>query len=270
MKILSSPHNHTSRVDGKNSAYEMAQAASVLGFCSLGFSEHGVQAFDFGYALTPETEPLYIADVNALKDKFDMRVWRGIELDVYSTSAPEKYEFVIASAHYILNEHTGEYYYVDACFEKIPELLAQQYNNDGVEMACDYYYNLARFIERVRPDIVAHFDLMRLTRVYDANDPRVIAAQFDALDAMRGVNALLEYNTGGMARGYTNSAYPDEFIIRRFCELGGGVIVSADAHSASQIDFAFDTAPEALKAAGMKSIFTLNSKPAPMFIEREL
>jgi His-Xaa-Ser system radical SAM maturase HxsC len=43
-----------------------------------------------------------------------------------------------------------------------------------------------------------------------------------------------------MARGYRNSPYPEDFILREILSLGGSVVVSSDCHDATKLDFAFE------------------------------
>ena len=50
----------------------------------------------------------------------------------------------------------------------------------------------------------------------------------------------MEVNTGGIARGWIDDAYPSPFFRSLLRERGVRFILSSDAHSAAAIDCAFD------------------------------
>ena len=72
-------------------------------------------------------------------------------------------------------------------------------------------YNKTKF------DIIGHFDLVTKFNadgsLFDTNDPRYISAWKNAADKLIATPAVFEVNTGGMARGYTKTPYPEKSII---------------------------------------------------------
>jgi len=103
MKILSTPHAHTTYCDGKQSAEEMVLTAIEKGFVSLGLSEHGEQSIDSGSSLKTHQVAPYIAEVRALQKKYAerIRLHLGIEKDFYSVARRKDYDYVLASFHYL-------------------------------------------------------------------------------------------------------------------------------------------------------------------------
>ena len=72
---------HTTWCDGKDSPEAMVEAAVAKGFSSVGFSAHAMLPAGEPGNLTPDTAPLYFAEIRALAEK-----WRGrIEIKDFSS-----------------------------------------------------------------------------------------------------------------------------------------------------------------------------------------
>jgi histidinol-phosphatase (PHP family) len=263
-KIRSSPHNHTRFVDGKNTAAEMARAAFQKGFVSLGFSEHAPQDFDRQYCMSEADEPRYRAEVLALREAYAgrMKIWLGIERDRYAqVGALHLYDYVIGAQHYLPLE--GDYVAVDGEARGVRALIDRAYGGDAYRMTADYFGACAACAEAYRPEIVAHIDLIRKQNLrhgfFDESDPRYQAPALEALERIAATGALLEINTGAIARGYLKDPYPAPFLLKRWRELGGRSIISGDCHDARFIDHAFDRCVELMLDAGFREAWRLGT-----------
>ena len=111
-------------------------------------------------------------------------------------------------------------------------------------LAEDYYAAVADVWRRTDCEIIAHFDLFTKYNegncLFDTGHPRYVAAADAALDALLGSHAILEINTGAMARGYRYTPYPEKRILERWLDAGRSVILSADCHDKRQLLFAFE------------------------------
>ena len=85
---------------------------------------------------------------------------------------------------------------------------------------------------------------------------------------VRESGALLEVNTGGMARGYVSEPYPSWDILRLWRDLGGGVILGSDCHDARLMDFAFADVLARLRAEGFGGVWELGGAGEEMFVYR--
>lgn len=271
MKILSTPHAHTTYCDGRNTAEEMVLAAIEKGFVSLGLSEHGPQSFDGTAAIKTEDVPAYISEVRSLQKKYAdrIRLHLGIERDRYSSADRNDFEYIIGSFHYLVQD--GQRVAADGTLQPLLDWRDTRYGGDGAKMAADFFRQSGQYARDYRPDIFGHFDLLkkqnRECQIYDPSDSRVIEAAFDALDMILASGALLELNTGGMARSGQKTPYPDMIYLKRWKELGGRVIVGSDCHFAPQLDYAFDEMPEYLRAAGFATAWRLGAAGEEQFTE---
>ncbi len=275
MRIASTPHCHTTFVDGKSTAEEMVRAAIAAGFVSLGFSEHGPQKIDPAYGLRNADIAVYRETVLSLQKTYarDLRIHLGIERDLYSHADRADYAYTIGACHYFLygDDDNPSFCPVDGNFEELRAYRDNLLGGDGAGVAVRYFEMAGRYAAQYRPDIFAHFDLIkkqnRDARLYDPNDPRVVKAAFDALERIRESGALLEVNTGGMARGYMDAPYPDMRYLKRWNRMGGRVIVGSDCHFAPHIAFGFDVVPDTLLQAGFETAWRLGAAGEPLFVE---
>ena len=261
MKTLSGAHVHTQFCDGRNTAEEMVLSALAHGFVSLGFSSHAAQPFDERYA--PSHEEPYRQEIARLREKYRARIpiYLGIERDYYSIADPARYDYFIGSVHYLSDG--DKRVPVDGKPEELREYVDACCGGSGLLAARRYYERLSEYARALPPAIIGHFDLIRKNNpklmLFDENNTAYRALALDALSSMRGLGALLEVKTGGMARGYLPSPYPALFLLKAWQEWGERVILNADCHRAPLIAYAFDEAEEYIRAAGFKTAVRLGS-----------
>ena len=255
MKTLSSAHVHTTYCDGKTPAADMAKAAYEKGFVSLGFSSHAVQDFDPGYCIPPEREEAYKAEIRSLRAAYAgrMPIYLGIERDLLSCGSPADYDYFIASVHYFLLPD-GHHDPIDASPERLKHYVDNFCDGDGLEMARRYYALLRDYVLSSRPAIIGHFDLIRKNNAaipfFDEESEAYRRVALDALRPLIDTGALLEVNTGAIARGYLKTPYPAPFLLQAWREWGGQVTVTSDCHNALYLDAAYDEAEELLRSLG--------------------
>ncbi len=264
MKLRSNCHTHTVFCDGKATPEEMVLAALDKGFAALGFSVHSPMFTPADWTVRPACLKAYTEEIRRLQRVYGERIeiLHGIELDRnFSDVDPSDFDYVIAAVHQIV---VGERVYdVDYTREMLCDCADKEFGGDFLALAAHYYEDFASFVCRVQPDIVAHFDLIEKFNedqtLFSQDDP---AYQTIALAAMDRIlegcpDALFEVNTGAMFRLGKKAPYPAPFLLRHLFEKGARVIVTADAHCTDALDFAFDTALEAVRAAGFSEVYEL-------------
>lgn len=270
---LSNPHTHSVFCDGKNTPEEMAAAAAKLGFVSLGFSGHAPQRKVEEDSCGIKDEAKYRAAVRAAAEKHDqMRIHLGIELDYYGVCERPEYEYILGSVHYLVKDEFC--YAVDGKRPEIEAGINHLFGGNAIEAARAYYRAEAEMCEALKPEIAAHFDLFTKNNedgtLIDIEDKRYQAAALEALEAVKACGALLEVNTGAMARGYRTTPYPAPFILKRWKELGGRVIFGSDCHNKDFLTHGLNDAVELMRSAGFKSIVRLGGFGEAQFVEEEL
>jgi DNA polymerase (family 10) len=103
-------HNHSTYSDGKHSLRQMAEHCKALGFEYLGISDHSRTA-SYAGGLEIEKVLKQHAEIEALNlELAPFRIFKGIESDIladgkldYPAEILEKFDFIVASIHSILN-----------------------------------------------------------------------------------------------------------------------------------------------------------------------
>ncbi len=255
-------HVHTNLCDGADSPEEMVISAISRGFDSLGFSGHSFMTYS-DYIAEDRTEE-YKKEISRLKElyKDKIKIYMGLEVDMYSEPDMSGYDFLIGSVHYL--KKGDEYLGFDRGQKMVEDLVNKHFGGNGMEYAKLYYKSLAELPKYGKFDIIGHFDLITKhsnnIEFFDETSKEYLDAAFEAADALVGKIPFFEVNTGAIARGYRKTPYPSINIIKRLKELGFGVVITSDCHDKNMIDCYYDESAELLKRCGFKEKFILTEK----------
>ncbi len=276
--LAASVHCHSTYCDGKHSLAEMAAAAVASGIKTLGFSGHSLTYEDTPYGMNALEFAAYSRDIDALQAEWagKLDILYGLEWDYYSaalhdatedetdpnsTHAPNvPLDYWIGSVHCLRHPLTGIYYTIDWKEEMLEDCISQGFQGDALAMTEAYFETVAAMASEC-PPILGHFDLIKKlnqdSKFFDETHPRYIAAAMKALAAARQYDCVLEVNTGGVFRGYRADFYPSDAFLRAWHAMGGKVTITADAHSTDSLQFGYEAAAQAVKAAGFASVSVL-------------
>lgn len=268
--MLSNHHTHCEFCDGRTTARNMALAASRAGFGVLGFSSHAPLPFATEWTMDAARLPDYAAAVRELGKRYapGMQILLGLEIDyIDGMCGPADgrfsslgLDYSIGSVHHVAPAALGAdpLSTVDGQQEGFDALVARGYGGDGLALAEDYYRALAACAKAGGFDILGHFDLVRKNNPgqsrFREDGERYRAAAMMAVDALRGEGIIVEINTGGMARGKTDSPYPAAWILRELRARGVPVCVNADAHETRHLLAFRDAGVGAARAAGYSEL----------------
>lgn len=249
-------HTHTTYCDGKNTPREMVEAAVRRKMVQIGISGHAPQPFDNGCCMSKDSAIGYNREVRSLKKEFaqKIKVFCGIEKDLFSDADTKDFDYVIGSVHYI--KTAGGFIAVDESADALKKMIEQCFDGDALAMCEAYFDNAAQIGEALAPDIVGHFDLVtkynKDGRFFDESSPRYTAAWKRAADRLLKTCRLFEINTGAMFRVGKDRPYPSPEMISYIKERGGRFILSSDSHCADSLCFNFDKYEH---LADIKSLF---------------
>ncbi len=265
MNMTSNVHTHTTWCDGMNTPREMADAAIACGFTDLGFSSHAPAPFDPDYP-GMQDDAAYRADIAACKLEYQGRlnILCGMEQDYYTPIERANYDYVIGSVHY-LPVAEGRYRAADDTVDTITAAIQERYGGDGLAMARDFYALSVKNVQRNRPDIVGHFDLVckfnRGNRLFDETCKQYQNTALHAMDAVidtvLSYNGMIELNTSSLYRGLRDVPYPAPFLLRHMAQRGVRVIVTTDSHRTTTLNAGFDQGLAFLAAAGFQQMSVL-------------
>ena len=254
-------HVHTSRDHGHHSAADMAAAAVAQGLQTLGLVGHAAMQFDCHYAMTPENEVSFVAETEQLKQRCagKLSVFRGIELDYYSLSPVHPYDYRLGSVHYVKQD--GCIISVDSDPQELIHAVQAHCGGDWMQLCRLYYETVAGLRATVRPDVVAHIDLItkfnEADRLFSTEAREYRHLALDAVDALLAEDPLFEINTGAISRGCRTTPYPAPFILQHIRQRGGRILLSSDAHHSAHLLYGFDAAAQLAESCGFRSVWTL-------------
>ncbi len=231
--MLPNYHTHTRFCDGADSPEELILEALRLGCPEIGFSGHSYIEGE-NWCMSAEGTEQYIREICRLKEQYRdrIRIRLGIEQDILSDIDRNRFEYVIGAVHYVMKGESR--FSVDYSKESFLETVRTVYGGDFYAFTEDYFALVGEVWERTHCDIIAHFDLVTKYNeddcLFDTAHPRYRRAAEAALDRLRGSPAVLEINTGAIARGYRITPYPAPWILERWRAAGGKVIWSSDCH----------------------------------------
>ncbi len=256
-------HSHTNFSDGKNTPEEMVLAAIARGMPAIGITDHSDTPCDQSYCMKTAQYPAYVAELNRLKEKYadKIAVMRGLELDYDSDPAITKeLDYFLGSVHYM--QFDDRVYAIDHAkgadgADNQRECIAREYGGDTMAFVQGYYDTLVMHIQKNKPTIVGHFDVITKFSLFNEADPAYQRIAKDALEKIVAVTPVVEVNTGAISRQWRDRPYPADFVLRHLRDIGGEVILGADTHATDTIDCAFPLAVELIKKAGFDHLLTL-------------
>ena len=260
--IKTNYHTHTIYCDGKNTPEELVITAINKGFTSLGFSGHSYFERDKDFSMNCDNEARYYQEVSSLKEKYEkkIKIFCGIEQDIFSPPSKLHYDFAIGSVHNVYKN--GEYLVVDGSLNEIKEILEKHYDNNFDEFAKDYFETVSNVVEKTRADIIGHFDLILKNMERLHYEPSDIFFKYAEMAVVKLIkfNKPFEINTGAMARGYRTAPYPHKTILEMIFNNGGNIIFSSDCHNKEYLDFGYEQAEQLALEVGFKKQAIITQK----------
>lgn len=262
MAYLQNLHTHSVYCDGIHTPEEMVNFAIEKGFDSLGFSGHAYTWYRPYANATPENTEKYKAEVTALKEKYAdrLKIFLGLEMDMYSGVDLTGYDYLIGSVHYLKQGDT--YIPIDlSAAQLVQEVIDTYFGGDEMAFVKSYYEAVADMPRFGKFDIIGHFDLITKNLdampLFDERSPAYIRCALEAMEALRPHIGLFEVNTGAMARGYRKIPYPAKSLVKQFRDMGFGAVITSDCHDGTKLDLGREDARQLLLACGFTEHYIL-------------
>ena len=253
-------HTHTTYSDGKHSIEENVQSAIEKGMLSLGFSDHSFTACDPSYCMKEEQYEAYLAELRKVQAQYahKLPIYAGMELDYFSTVDREKFDYIIASVHYI--EKNGVYYPIDHTPGQQIQCRDEAFGGNILKMAEHYFTILTEHVKNTKPTFVGHFDVITKFSLMPEDDAVYRELAREALTEVLKHCKYLEMNTGAISRGWRKTPYPNAYLLDTLRENGGEILLGSDSHHKDNLIYYFDEATALLKDAGFDHIAVFNGK----------
>ena len=189
-----------------------------------------------------------------------LTVLRGFEAEVVPEASwaremaghrrRHRFDYTVGSVHHV------DEVQIDGRPEQLAEVVRGRGGLAAAEVA--YYRAVERMVETLRPEVVAHFDLIRKLAApfgrLDGAAGRRAAER--ALQAVAAAGSILDVNTAGLRTGLGHP-YPAPWIVRRAAAMGIPFCFGDDSHGPAMVGDGIEAARDYLLAHGVGAITVL-------------
>ena len=262
-------HTHSVYSDGKSTLREHVEEAVRQGLTTLGFSEHSPLPFDNTFSVKSANMPRYVEEVARLKEEFKDKIdlYCALETDyipgVSETFAAtqERYhlDYLIGGVHLVgQSANPDELWFIDGPKWEIYDEGLQKFFEGDIHRAVRTFFDQSnKMIEEEKFDIIAHFDKIKMhnrDRYFHEDEPWYRKLAMETLDLIREKGLVMEINTRGIYKKRYMGFYPSPWLMEEAFKMGVPAVISTDAHHFSEITLEMESAGEALKKSGYRSV----------------
>jgi histidinol-phosphatase (PHP family) len=252
-------HSHCTFCDGHSEPEEFVKAAIDAGFVAYGFSSHSPLPFKTFWNMDAEKMPLYIAEINRLKQKYSNRIkiYLGLEIDYLDDTYNASIEYFrqlpldyrIGSLHFMpcggpLTEANMSC--IDGPYSDFETDVNEHFGGSIRRMTEKFFANSMRMVEAGGFDIVGHIDKIYMNGSrhpdFDINAEWYQKPFLKLLDLVAEKGLTVEINTKYMQRyGWT---FPHVDAYKELKRRNIPVMVNSDCHYTSLVNDGRDAAME--------------------------
>ena len=267
-------HTHSNFDDGNVKIEEYVKEALNQNVSILGFSPHNPLPFSVDWVIKKKDFKEYCKTVLTLREKYEdkIRILLGLEMD-FLPSINSFYregidlsalDFLIGSVHFVNFFHENKGWAIDESQEDFKKGLDEIYKGNIKKVVGDYYKLIRGMLQTENPDIIAHLDLIKMhnkdEKYFSEEESWYRKTVLDTLKVVAKSHSILEVNTGGIARGKTDSLYPSNWILEECYHMRIPITICSDAHRPEQITAKFKEAALLLNSIGYKEVYIPHKK----------
>jgi histidinol-phosphatase (PHP family) len=262
-------HTHSKFCDGSGDPEEYVISALDAGFHSLGFSSHAPVPFKNNFALRDDHElQKYCKAIRDLQFKYrdQISIRLALELDYIEEISRDfrilkdtcRLDYTIGSVHLVRNDDDENLWFIDGPkVESYDEGLRNVFGGDIRLAVTTYYEQVNRMILRQKPDIIGHFDKIKMhnhNRFFREEEDWYRRLVMDLLDTIEKSGVIIEVNTRGIYKKRCDDLYPGQWILKEIKKKGLPITLSSDAHRPEEIDGYYAETLKILRDIGFKNL----------------
>ena len=167
-------------------------------------------------------------------------------------------DYTIGSVHLVKNGDDDRLWFIDGPkVESYDDGLKNIFGGD-IRLAVTAYYNqVSRMIRTQKPDIIGHFDKIKMhnhDRYFREDEAWYHSLVMDLLETIQQSGSIIEVNTRGIYKKRCDDLYPGQWILKEIVKKGLPITLSSDAHRPDEIDGYYPETLEILRNIGFKSL----------------
>lgn len=218
--------------------YPGEESLGIAGLAAA-FEAYVARAFDLRDAKAGEIELLVGFETETLPPEGWLQAMTGLR-DAYP------FDYIVGSVHDVCGR------WLDFSPADTAALAADLGGTEALQIA--YFDAVTNMVETLRPDIVAHLDLVRKYEPAGfCFSPRVLRTIETTLEAIRASGGVLDVNCAAFRNGY-GPVYPLPQILERARAMGIAVTLGDDSHGVQTVGVGLDQSLAAIAAAGYENV----------------
>lgn len=244
--MLADYHIHTeASPDGKGSMEEYVRKAKEKGLGEIGFSEHIIfHNIKGAPCMRIESMPTYLQQLLSLKEKAELPLKLGVEMDFIPGDAEKIREFI---RKYPFDYVIGAVHFIGGWSVDHPAQI-HEYSKRDIFHVYEEYFSIVKTLCGHRLfDVLAHPDLIKIFGFKPKGDFSHML--IEVAEAMAKSNVCAEINTSGL-RKPCNEIYPSEQFLKILCSYNVPIVFGSDAHQPEDVGRNFTEAVKLAKKAG--------------------
>ena len=261
-------HTHTIFSDGRAHPELYIKNAMVLGHTAIGFSDHApIPGHPTRWNMPADRLEEYFQTLTQLREQYEdhIQIKTALEIDyiegVISPSSvlflDARLDYTIGSVHFLKGGPEGDQWWdYESSPDQIEAGIRTLFDNDIKAIIRQYYRNMRAMIRGHCPDILAHFDRIKVINqrhiFFDEMASWYQNEVVHTLEELAATDAILEVNTKGMYARGDREPYPSGWILQKAGAMDIPVHLAADAHSPENLAGAFTVALQQIEQAGYK------------------
>ena len=223
---------------------EYCGVAHERGIRQMGITEHDRYLEDIDLAAFQEARELSQDVGLRLGIEIDFIPGEEDEMDRFATALP--YDYVIGSVHRV------DYEEVDHPDHQ--EIYEKWETYDLYEA---YYANVRKAALSRRFDVLGHPDLIKIFRRFPDRD--ITPMLEETADAVAESGVVVDVNAAGL-RKPIGEIYPSREFLEMFHRRGVPIILSSDAHSATEVAAGYEKSLELVHDVGYREVVTFKDR----------
>jgi histidinol-phosphatase (PHP family) len=264
-------HSHTNFSDGSDAPAVYIEEAIRQGMHSYGFSCHAPVLFENSWSMKREKMDQYFEEIKKLKIAYNssIKIHPSLEIDYIpgiASPASELFtnyplDYKIGSIHFVDAFDDGYPWGIDGSAKLFAEGIEKIWNKDAKKAVQKYYQLLREMISLAKPDIIGHFDKIRMHNeenlYFSEEDSWYRREVFESLELLGDSKCMVEVNTRGMYRGNKKEPYPSLWILKEMAKMNIPIVLNSDAHKPDEITGHFPKASVMLIECGYTKLHNL-------------
>ncbi|MFC2126427.1 histidinol-phosphatase [Bacteroidota bacterium] len=262
-------HSHNHYCDGKFPIEDQIRKGIEKKFTAIGITSHSPVYFYSPWALKTEETDNYFSEIELLREKYRdyIQVYKSLEVEyipgMIGPGSPEiidyNLDYVIGSVHFVKSFEDGLPWGIDGPYELFERGFYQIYQGNIQKVIEDFYCLTRQMVVEECPEVIGHIDKIKMHGgPFFCEDSSWYVNQVkETLDLVTEKEAILEVNTRGIYKGYTDEPYPSWRVLKEIHKRGIPIQLNSDSHHPNELDGAYETTAKRLLEIGFRTMRVL-------------